>query len=737
MKKLRPFGLLGDVAFADEDPRSALDMSGGGASGATPNADALGQFAYGLTNLGGLQDAAGLLGGPSLRENLAAGNKFDATMQGVGMIPVVGGAAKLAMAAIPKAASAAGKMAQAVKRSTDLADISKLPRDEAIAIARKEPHLIQAGDQSEGFYVGGPRDIMSKRGLTNRRKGFDAYVAADPRGADWYDRYRAGVTEVTGGDPQSIDWMTKLHGMMSAGVDPGSETQFALREMNGQIAGMPVKAARPEQHASLQRAIDALDPTKIMLGDKTGEYARLIHPDQTHQGATGVNDFRHARNWGYTEASGADQRDALTAAQHRFMDYETALAVDRANKAALGGKTDWTGEQLQAAPWVRQKGLAISEKRKMPYEDAFLEANKTIADFFPKHTAYATHEAIPGPSTGHLSDLPNAPQDVRDAYSADPRSLWSNAPGGRDAIYSGLGVDGTGLNMRVRPSIDMQGAYKPEGMDLQFNRGQTARPLVAFATKDAAGNDLPAKLVAPADRTLLDTGELTRAYIDAQDAGAWHKPFFDGKASHSNSYFIPMSRKATPDELTRLREAGSQRGLVDIVDTGEGITATSFYPDPPRLDTKGRKEVEGLLGAASPVGAGAPQRAAVDSGYADLTGEWKQGVGSGAATRKLLAKINQNPQLRAAFDNNADIASNALARMERDAEYAAQFGATRADIQNARKIIGEGGKGWVTRLEKALKEGALLPALGAAILGPAMMRGGSQGDANAQSGGLL
>jgi hypothetical protein len=57
-----------------------------------------------------------------------------------------------------------------------------------------------------------------------------------------------------------------------------------------------------------------------------------------------------------------------------------------------------------------------------------------------------------------------------------------------------------------------------------------------------------------------------------------------------------------------------------------------------------------------------------------------------------------------------------VARLERDAEYSNQWGATREDIQNARKIIGEG-KGWVDRLESAMKAGAILPALRFAILG--------------------
>lgn len=88
-------GLLGDDRYSEEDPRFALSYGGGGVSGETPQgADALGRFAYGFTGAGGVQDAAGLLGGPSLPENVKSGNYFDAALQGAGTLPVVGGAAK-------------------------------------------------------------------------------------------------------------------------------------------------------------------------------------------------------------------------------------------------------------------------------------------------------------------------------------------------------------------------------------------------------------------------------------------------------------------------------------------------------------------------------------------------------------------------------------------------------------------------------------------------------------------
>jgi hypothetical protein len=103
---MQPFGLL-DNRYSSDDPRFALNYAGGGVSGETPtNADAIGRLAYGLTNLGGVQDAAGLLGGPSLRENVSGGNYLDAAMQGVGVLPVVGGVAKglLGAGALYKAA---------------------------------------------------------------------------------------------------------------------------------------------------------------------------------------------------------------------------------------------------------------------------------------------------------------------------------------------------------------------------------------------------------------------------------------------------------------------------------------------------------------------------------------------------------------------------------------------------------------------------------------------------------
>ena len=571
------------------------------------------------------------------------------------------------------------------------------------------------------------------------RRELDKTVEKDPRGGDWYDRYRAGVNEVTGGDPRDNLWFANTEGQFSAGVSPQSELAFSLKDTLSSIAyGEPVKAARPAQKQATMREIAANDPSKFQLGNKTGEYARRVNPD--HAGpltATGVNDFRHARNLGYTEPDGTPQKNALGAAAHTFSDYETALAVDRANKKALAGRTNWTGEQLQAAPWVSQKaddlwsreskkfvGLAKkafpnasdAEVTAAARELAFQEANKTITEHFPKHTAYATYEAQPGAMTGHLPGSVGAPEWERELYANDTRSAWNTAPGGRDALYAGMRLGDTGKVWPVRPTQEMQGMYTPPNGPTEFNPGNVARPLVDFETGDV-------KSVTPWTESMLSGVEGTRAILDAQGAGAWHKPWVGGAPGLSNSLVInkKVAGILDPAEMINLQKVGEKYGLPDIVDTNGDVTLTSFYPKPGKRSVKDQKNLEADVQAASPNAKGAV-RAKVDSGYIGYEKAWSQ-PGKGGATRKLLRTIDDMPRAaQEALDNNPAVPQAALDRLQRDEAWSKKWGATRDDIQNLRRIVGEG-PGWIKRLRLAVRNGSVLPAAAAAIIGVSEMQG--------------
>ena len=133
------------------------------------------------------------------------------------------------------------------------------------------------------------------------------------------------------------------------------------------------------------------------------------------------------------------------------------------------------------------------------------------------------------------------------------------------------------------------------------------------------------------------------------------------------------------------------------------------------------EEISKAVGKAAKKGEfgefGEPVRVRTEGGYIDYTDKWPAGVGSGEATQHMLQYVNKTPEIRAAFNNNPYIAERAMAKLERDEAWASKWGATRPDIQNARRILSEG-PGGIDRLEAALKKGAIaLPVLGAILAG--------------------
>ena len=84
---------------------------------------------YGMTTPGGVQDAAGLLGGPSIRENVGSGNYGDALLQALGVLPGVGAAKGLLGGVHLAAAIPAAKRITSISNGADVAAIGRA-RDE-------------------------------------------------------------------------------------------------------------------------------------------------------------------------------------------------------------------------------------------------------------------------------------------------------------------------------------------------------------------------------------------------------------------------------------------------------------------------------------------------------------------------------------------------------------------------------------------------------------------------------
>jgi hypothetical protein len=173
---------------------------------------------------------------------------------------------------------------------------------------------------------------------------------------------------------------------------------------------------------------------------------------------------------------------------------------------------------------------------------------------------------------------------------------------------------------------------------------------------------------------------------------------------------------------------GGKYGLPDFVDTGKGVTMTNFYPGPPSGAATGRNLKTGLGEGLQDILTSSPERVKVDGSYIPLleAGEDAgQGVaGSGYATDKLLSMADRYP-IAAKKLESGNIQARAMRQADLDEDYAARgFGATREDIQTARRIFSERG---FEGLREARRQGVALPGI-AALLSLYGLEGGEEAD---------
>jgi len=582
---------------------------------------------------------------------------------------------------------------------TQTPDLRRMDTPSAIRAARDEPHLIQ---DASGQYVGAPRGVTSLEDLGVMRSNFDLDVAQGAEGADWYTRARASNVDLAGPDPERQRLLAQEQALWSAQANPDTNLNFAMQAHNAYEMGVPLDKARTGQQARTYR--EARDAgVDIPLGKKTGIYGMHLDPTSPYA-TTGTNDIWHARGFGYTNADGEQFSRALSDQEHRFLDYETMLAVDRANKARLAGRDDWVAHEIQAAPWVAGKGKALAQqiagKGNVPTEAQLAEglrrAGMTYPDYVPKYTANATYEIVPYSKSGHLEGIGAGDDAIRAEYSMQPGLSWTGNTD-RDMIYDALGA-------YQSPTLDATGVYTPPGGGLEINKAFVAQPLVGLTE---GGVD-------PASRGMLDFGEMLRGYLGGQGASAWHSTLKNVPAGEQGSLFVPMEGPVEAERLVELGRMGSEYGLPDFVDTGRGVTLTNFYPGPPSGAVTGRNLKTGLgEGVQSLMGA-SPERVKVDSSYLPILeagDDPRQGVpGSGYATDKLLELADMYPTAAGKLESG-NIQNRALSQANIDEDYAARgFGATREDIQTARRIFADKG---FAGLREARRQGIALPGIAA------------------------
>jgi hypothetical protein len=644
--------------------------------------------------------------------------------------------------------------------------------DEAVLkSAREGQHL----KQTAGGYVGAPRTVTSGQGLGAMRRAMDkdfvdaveaVKLADDPRLGTWYDRAKQGIAESS--EPYQLNRTLEQHGVYSAGVSPESESAFALKHLNSRVAGIPEMAYRGAPMRNLDTAVAEGRPAN--MGFKIGEYANKNDPRIPNAGLFGVNDFRRAQGMGYTDPQGNPWKAGVSETMHPFMDAETALQVDRANMAGIGGRTDWAGPHIQEVPWVYGKAQDLYSRGKSGryagdelegIKSAIQDANNTARDYFYKHAASATHEAIPGASLGHVPQALDLTPEEKIAYSLQgrwdvpsPEAALNEFPqvgaGNRDAIYGALGY-------RQLPSREASGLYINKLGGVETNPMTIARPLMDFPTGGGGGR------MAEESSKVMDAAEQFRALMDAQEAGAYNLPNTMASVKGKNAMVLDTrgllaDRLADPsagllpssEQLNRVnsilgeasskaeKEANALRETIpygpptksvfkkleglDEAAGGYGVTATNrgmlLFPYNSSSGSGGLSQIMKSAGRdlekAFP---GAQRQSAIAStGY--VPGVGKRGEDgllstqpySGEATSDLL---NVFANLQPSVAQNLSESESVRAAIRQKALRDAKMGGARGDIQETRRFFSEAD--WpqaVEMIRKGMTPAAALAALG-------------------------
>jgi hypothetical protein len=398
------------------------------------------------------------------------------------------------------------------------------------------------------------------------------------------------------------------------------------------------------------------------------------------------------------------------------MDMETGLMTQRANQRAMGGITDWRGEQMQEIPWVYGKAQDLYSRGSSPtgrfggepiegMTAAIREANMTPADYFPKHALSETYEMTPGASTGHMSDVLGMTPEEKIAYgnqgswsqpvperAAMDLGMMGDMPasvgeGDRDLIYSALGL-------RQLPTVQSSGAYQNMQGDFEFNPLSIARPLMDYPTGGGGGR------ISPLSEGAMSVAARFRGVADAQEASAAN---------------LPNTRRSLPGKNAILMDSGARAAEAGVQPTSEqlqalieglgdnaskyGVTATNrgayVFPYNPAESPSSLRDLDlARLEAAFPSKATPAGGTAL---YTPAIGKWgDEGIEptapySGEATRGLLEEFAQNPQSVAMDISESEGIRNALReKYMRDLNRKNDMGASyRGDIQNTRRFFAE------------------------------------------------
>ena len=542
-----------------------------------------------------------------------------------------------------------------------------LSAQDAARVAAGEPHLIRTPD---GGYVGAPNWIKSPEDLAKMRADLDALIDEGGQFRGWYQNTRDFTSEIAGGDPIRERHISQGLGVTSPQASPDTNLNFLTQALTAYERGEPASIVRTGTTARAynegrdalrfdpastyrdgerpmighnqppigERLIDEEIPS-MRLGKKTGVYAQQIDPSAPYA-PTGTNDTWMARAFGYRNADGdpGPYKGGVGPQQHAFMDYETVLAVQRANERKAGGASDWSAANIQEVPWVVLGGKLNAERLGIPYEEAVARMNRTYPDYAPNYSAYLPYEQVPGRSTGILPELLD-PENAAAREQFSRIGSWRNARGNE-----GMAQD---IGLMSRYTQSAPGIYRNTEGVLERNPAEVATVLVPNVELPYAGRGAAPRGVDPEAGKTLSGMQAVRGLIDAQEGSPWYyiqapDPQRVGRGGGSQDNFrIDFGRQLTRSEADSLQAIAEREGL-SFANSRNGAAFLNFDEMSNLQAGKLMKKLQAEIEEIKPDAV--VYRGRRDGDYVDLSEEFSRAnQGLGRATEKAFTYIDAMP----------------------------------------------------------------------------------------------
>jgi hypothetical protein len=549
--------------------------------------------------------------------------------------------------------------------------------------ANKGDELVDAIAKSKMGHNGGP-PLMANKGspfniktAKDEAKAVDDYLALAEDGADfrnWYDESGSSNMFHMGDNPIQAARFTGAQARTSASTAVDANLGHAIKGHNQKMAGQQAKTGQypTAMGASIDNYYAAPDASKVFdeIGLKIGPYAENIAKGGGYAGTNmnrSVHDIWDGRNWGYQNLDGSAWDEGFSPTQHRWMDNQMDIAVEKANRIKLGGFDNWDERSLQAATWIsgkaKHEGTSIAQ------------AGRNYSDLMNKYYGQGSYESVAGKTTDHLQGMLSQPLDVRQEYMDDIASLLTDAKG-RDELSLAFGLP-TGKSFSAAGVFE--GGVNP-----------------SVQTQVALGRATGGKSIDPASAAIMDAVESTRGLLLGQDAAAFHLGGNAGEALKRTGVLeYNLGRTVTDDEMIDIiGKIKSQYGedalkYISPIGSPNGFKLLHFGGNG-TVFAKGGRNISKSLGIGEPI------RKPLIGGNL-IENNWKQNP----LGQKYIEHIN-SPQFEAAFDISAPKIAQKLIKI--DSNIKGLGAVEKTEVTKVRNIVANEG---IQGLKRAIAKNAV------------------------------